>query len=165
MSQELVYTSAPRGVAPNSSGFCTVAYDGGMSRLLMMKLERLSVYDFHFDLADSRSALNPENYIHTRLSVGGESMSVLSRVAFCGADFSGRTNKIAHHFRLQAHEHLPGGPAWMMAEMTNSGLFSKGWSGPPTASLPAGDLAGAVKGEHAISPFKNWARHGDPGCA
>ena len=34
MSQEIVYTSAPKGLKPGSSGFCTVASTAGMARNL-----------------------------------------------------------------------------------------------------------------------------------
>ena len=44
MSQELIYTSAPRGLKPGSQGFCTVAYSRGMSANLMQQLESLSGY-------------------------------------------------------------------------------------------------------------------------
>ena len=165
MSQELIYTSAPRGIAPSSSGFCTVAHDAAMPRLLIMKLERLSAYDFHFDLTDSRSRMNPENYVHTRLT-GGEQVSVLSRVAFCGADYSGRTNKIAHHFSVPGGEQVRGGPGWMLARMAEKKLFREEWAGQANAALPARDLRTLLPDTPAPPrPANAWARHGDAGWA
>ena len=103
MSRQLIYTSAPRGLKPGSAGFCTVAADGGMSQPLMTKLELLSGYEFRYNLSDANADRNPINFCHTRITLGGRTCSVLSRVAFSGADYSGRTNKIAHHFLLE-HE-------------------------------------------------------------
>ena len=45
MSIELVYTSAPRGLNPDSTGFCTVATTPGMNPQVMAKLEGLSGYE------------------------------------------------------------------------------------------------------------------------
>ena len=166
MSQELIYTSAPRGIAANGGGFCTVAHDAEMPRLLTMKLERLSAYDFHFDLADSRSKMNPENYVHTRLGAGGEQLSVLSRVAFCGADYSGRTNKIAHHFGLSIAEQMRGGPGWMLARMAEKKLFREEWTGQASSALPARDLR-ALLPDLPVPPrpANAWAKQGDAGWA
>jgi len=127
MSTELVYTSAPRGLKPNSSGFCTVAASAGMSRRARMKLEMLSGYELHFSLSDPKASLNPVNYAHTRVDLDGEMRSVLSRIAFAGAGYSGRSNKIAHHFLLDRHEQLPIGPAAMMLQMEKEGRFRSAW--------------------------------------
>ena len=135
MSLELIVTSAPRGLKPNASGFCTVAATAGMSRQVMMKLEALSGYEFHFNLSDAQAPLNPVDYAHTRVTIGGETSSVLSRIAFCGADYSGRTNKIAHHFILHPREQHARGPAWMMHQMAR-GVFRKDWQGEPKEFPP-----------------------------
>ena len=41
---ELFYTSAPRGLRPGSSGFCTVSMTSGMPPTLISRLESLSSY-------------------------------------------------------------------------------------------------------------------------
>jgi hypothetical protein len=44
MSQELIYTSAPRGLKPGTRGFCTVVSTQQMSQPLAERLESLSGY-------------------------------------------------------------------------------------------------------------------------
>ncbi|MBE3071147.1 MAG: hypothetical protein IMZ66_13010, partial [Planctomycetes bacterium] len=130
MSSEMVYTSAPRGLKPHASGFCTVAATADMPAPLLGRLETLSGYEFRFDLSDAHAHLSPVNFAHTRLAAGDETLSVLSRVAFCGADHTGRASKIAHHVLLDADERLPGGPAWMLARMDGA-VFRTEWTEEP----------------------------------
>ena len=154
MSLELVHTSAPKGLGPASSGFCTVAATGGMSRQFMMRLEALSGYQFHFSLSDPQANQNPVNYAHTRISVGGQTHSVLSRIGFAGADYSGRTNKVAHHVMLERGEALPQGPAWML--MTQ-GVFIAAWNREP-GNLPRRSPWTAVAGQpRPPEPATTWA--------
>jgi hypothetical protein len=166
MSMELVYTSAPRGLKPNTSGFCTVAMTAGMPRQAMTRLESLSGYEFHFNLSDPNSRLNPTNYAHTRIPIGGQTQSVLSRVAFAGADYSGRTNKIAHHFVLGDEELPPGGPAWTMGEMAD-GVFRPEWPEAPQELPPRrlDELLGARRSS-GPRPARRWEQvAGDAGWA
>jgi len=165
MSKQLIYTSAPRGLKPGSSGFCTVAADGGMSQTLMTKLELLSGYEFRYNLSDPNAERNPINFCHTRITLGGRAASVLSRVGFCGSDYSSRTNKIAHHFLLEQGERLPGGPAWMMREMARGGRFRTAWNDPPKAlaSVALPDLLPRSAPDR--QPLQEWSQLGDPGWA
>ena len=166
MSFELIYTSVPRGLKPGSSGFCIAAATAALSRQVMTQLEQLSGYEFCYNISDPKAHLNPVNYSHVRITVAGEARSVLSRVAFSGADYSGRTNKIAHHFLLEPNENVPNGPGWMMARMAE-GIFKTKWS-EEAQEMPAraigsmlGDGAGA-----APRPAARWQRQtGDAGWA
>ena len=142
MGLELIVTSTPKGLKPNSSGFCTVAATTGMSRQIMMKLEALSGYEFRFGLSSPDASRNPTNYAHSQMTVTGENICALSQVAFCGADYSGRTNKIAHHFVLAANEKAPAGPASMMRQMA-TGVFKHAWQGD-AQELPPADLGSLV---------------------
>jgi len=166
MSYELVYTSAPRGLKQSAGGYCTVAADGGLPRSLAMKLEMLSPYQFHYKLTDADVSNNPVNYSHTIVLSGGEMHSVLSRVAFCGTDYSGRINKIAHHFLLTDDEKLPVGPARMLKEMERLELLAKRWEKKPEAlaSRRLNELlAGVEPGEP--QPAQAWAQLGNAGWA
>jgi hypothetical protein len=165
VSLELIYTSVSRGLSPGSSGFCTAAATGGMSRQVMGKLEALSGYSFHFNISDPKANLNPVDYAHTQVRIGSETLSVLSRVAFCGADYSGRTNKIAHHFLLERGEQLPGGPAWMMRQMAQK-TFVAAYSGEPK-NLPKRDLRAAFPATPGpAGPATTWQiTTGDAGWA
>ena len=163
MSRQMVYTSASEGLKRGSSGFCTVAADGGMSPALMTKLEFLSGYEFRYNLSDPDSDKNPVSFCHTQIKLGGRTAHVLSRVAACGADYSGRTNKIAHHFLLEDGELLPCGPAQMIRRMEAKGLFSRNWDGPPR-SLDSLDLTGKIGDSSEVGkPAEHWESHGDAG--
>jgi hypothetical protein len=163
VSRQLIYTSAPEGLKRGSSGFCTVAADGGMSPPLMTKLELLSGYEFRYNLSDPNSDQNPVSFCHTRIDLGGRTAHVLSRVAFCGADYSGRTNKIAHHFLLEDGELLPCGPAEMIRRMDAKGLFCLNWDTGPR-SLEATDLTEPLSDSmDSDEPPRQWANHGDAG--
>ncbi|MHC4561151.1 MAG: GAP1-N2 domain-containing protein [Planctomycetota bacterium] len=149
MSFELIYTSVPKGLTPNSSGFCTAAATAGISRAVWMKLEALSAYEFLFQLSDPKAQLNPVNFAHTTVAIGSQRQSVLSRVAFCGADYSGRANKIAHHVLLGPTDPTPAGPAAMMLQM-REGFFSQRWDRGPT-EMPSRSLAQTL-GQTAVEP-------------
>jgi len=166
MSLELIYTSVPRGLGPGSSGFCTAAATGGMSRQVTAKLEALSGYQFHFNLSDPKAAENPVNWAHTQVRSGADTLSVLSRIAFSGADYSGRTNKIAHHFLLEQGEGSANGPAWMLMTMAQHQAFVAGYSGDPR-SLPKRDLRAVVPQEpRPPEPATTWqSMTGDAGWA
>ena len=163
MSFELVYTSVPRGLSPNSSGFCTVAATAGISRVALMMLEGLSAYEFRYRLSDAQADLNPPNFAHTVISSGSERHSVLSRIGFSGADYSGRANKIAHHVLLTAPDRVAAGPAAMMAHMRDD-VFHRHWSDPP-GELAARSMAALMSGVSAgQGPAQLWQQvTGDAG--
>ena len=64
MSQELIYTSAPRGLKPGSQGFCTVVSTQGISASLVQRLEALSGYRHVFPPQDPNARLNPVLFSH-----------------------------------------------------------------------------------------------------
>ena len=160
MALELVYTSAPRGLRPGTSGYATVACTRGMPAAYVEALETLSGYKPVFAAGDARAALNPVSFAHRRLTLGGKTVSVLSRVAFCGFDHTGRTNKLAHHLVLDRAEWVPGGPAWLLRQPQ---VLLERWDGEPRhldaePRLPAGDPGPAVAA--------SWGTlTGDPGWA
>ncbi|WP_339688303.1 hypothetical protein [Gimesia maris] len=116
MSQEIVYTSAPQGLKPGSRGFCTVIATQGMARNLAERLESLSGYRHAFAVHDEYAHLNPVNYSHLKVTVGGQEYSVLSRIGDAGQDYTGRTNKLAHHVALTPSERPPAGPAYQLQQ-------------------------------------------------
>jgi len=161
VSQELLYTSATRGLKPGSSGFCTVASTRGMSGPLASALESLSAYRHVFRPGDPQAHRNPVAWVHVRLSAGGRSYCVLSRVADYGQDYSGRNNKLAHHVALQANETPTSGPARML-EQPN--FMETSWDGEPRI-LPVGR---AVTHKHraTLGACRHWQdMTGDAGWA
>lgn len=129
MSQELLYTSAPRGLKPGSRGFCTVLNTQGMAAALTTALEGLSGYRPVYPSGDDRANRNPVVYSHLKLQVSGRSTNVLSRIADFGLDYSQRANKLAHHVVLDQTELLPSGPANLLAMRD---FMRESWAGEPT---------------------------------
>ena len=132
MPKELIFTSAPNGVDPGSSGYCTVAKHKGIDRLLTKALEGISYYEMMND---------PEKpvvrtYRILRLKTG--IFCVLSRIGYSGSDHTGRTNYIAHHLVFEHSEvyALAVTPAEIL-------LYGKGWleewpQGTPASYLQEG---------------------------
>lgn len=142
MSQEIIYTSSPRGLRPGSRGFCTVASTSGMPKTLAERLESLSGYRHLYQPIDPNAHLNPIALSHLIMLVGGQKYHVLSRVADAGLDYSQRSNKLAHHVALLTPELTAPGPAWSLSQ---PGLMETTWSGEPRIlpagrSLPSGGL-------------------------
>jgi hypothetical protein len=100
MPQQLIYTSAPRGIVAGRSGYCTVARSATMREALMLQLERFSYYQ-HLSLSGGR-----ERPIFTCRAVDlrGSRFQVLSQIQDAGLDFTGRTNFIAHHLVFAPEE-------------------------------------------------------------
>ena len=146
MSQELHYTSAPRGLKPGIKGYCTVASTLQMPGPLAERLESLSGYRQVFPATSPEAARNPVVVSHLRISLGGQDLSVLSRVASAGLDYTDRSNKYAHHVAIAPPERPEGGPAWLASR---PGFLETAWGGEPRVipagrKVPSGDLAPGV---------------------
>lgn len=126
MAQEILYTSAEKGLKPGSRGFCTVISSEGMAKNVAERLEGLSGYRHVFGIHDANREWNPVNWAHTTTRIGGKNWHVLSRVADAGQDYSGRTNKLAHHIALERSEQQPAGPARLLAD--NDVVYEE-WNG------------------------------------
>jgi hypothetical protein len=126
MADELVYTSAQRGLKSGSRGFCIVAATANLSPKTVTLLESMSAYR-HLNLpTGDPHPDNPVAWSHLHLPRDGS--SILSRVADSGLDYSGRTNKLAHHLVLSPADRGPAGPAAMLSAKDN---LMHLWSGEP----------------------------------
>ena len=108
--EELIFTSSERGLQIGKSGFCTVASTPDMAPNLMRMLESLSGYRHLFTPGSPEAAKNPVVYSFLQVKVGGEQKHVLSRVTDAGIDYSGRSNKLAHHIALPEKSDKAGSP-------------------------------------------------------
>ncbi|MDZ4847691.1 MAG: hypothetical protein SGI77_00210 [Pirellulaceae bacterium] len=126
MSVELLYTSAPQGLKQGSRGFCTVLSTAGMPINLAQRLESLSGYRQVYPPQDVKAADNPICFSHLRLTLGGRTVSILSRLCAFGIDYSQRTNKLAHHVVLDPSEQIAAGPAIVLNQ---PGVIRTKWSG------------------------------------
>ena len=126
MSVELLYTSAPSGLKQGSRGFCTVVSTAGTPVNLATRLESLSGYRQLFPTDSPQADQNPVAHSHLRFKMAGNVTSVLSRIAAYGADYSGRTNKIAYHLVVESEEQPAAGPAWLLMQ---PGIMQTDWDG------------------------------------
>lgn len=100
MPQQLIYTSAPRGLVAGRSGYCTVARSASMREALMLQLERFSYYQ-HLALSGGQER---PIFACRVVDIRGSRFHVLSRIQDAGLDFTGRTNFIAHHLVFTPEE-------------------------------------------------------------
>ncbi|MSR70130.1 MAG: hypothetical protein EXS17_07285 [Phycisphaerales bacterium] len=126
MAFELFYTSAPRGLKPQTSGFCTVAMTRGFPAPFVPRLEALSGYRPPHDGASIEAA--PIAWSHWIVDAGGVERHVLSAVGPTAPDHTLRNNKFAHHLLLRADELIEAGPAWVIAQ---PGMMANEWIGEP----------------------------------
>src|SRR5437870_1741148 len=110
----------------------------------------LSGYRPLFPPLDTRAPLSPVAYSHFRVTVGGRSYSVLSRVCAAGLDYSERTNTFAHHVILDGEELPRGGPAWLLRQ---PGFMVNTWDGD-VRFLSAGRIP--PRGEAPPAPCRAW---------
>ena len=135
MPQQLIYTSAPRGIIAGRSGHCTVARSASMREALMLQLEKFCYYQ-HLSLSGGQER---PIFACRIVDIRGSRFHVLTRIQDAGLDFTGRTNFIAHHLVFTPEEirqnasppvilrHWPG---WMKLWTTEPQLFeSEDWSG------------------------------------
>jgi len=159
MPHELYYTSAPAGLSPGSFGFCIVAATSGFPEPLQGRLEALSGYRAVYPPGTPKVADNPVGHGHWIVTAGSKTYHILSRVACAGFDYTGRTNKFAHHLALDAGELTSAGPAWLLGA---PGVMETAWSGDPRLVEPRRLPPGNV----ITKPCSAWAvRTGDAGWA
>ena len=159
MSYEIVYTSSLQGLNGSGRGFCTVAATSGIPRVLQEKLESLSGYRHLHSPGSKRNAVN---YCCQTIRIQQEPYIVLSRIADAGNDFSGRSNKIAHHLALSLNEAraTSSPPTALLADRE---FWYTKWSGEPLW-LPAGRMPTPVPFDRV--PCDTWkSTFGDAGWA
>ena len=160
MIQEIIYTSAEKGLKQGSRGFCTVVATVGIPINLAERLESMSGYRQIFPVGDPRAALNPVSFSHITTRIAGQSLHVVSRVADAGQDYSGRSNKLAHHLALTDRDCIPAGPARLL---TQPGIIVERWNGEvrnvPPRQLPQVDAPDTIQlvAWHAVTGDHGWA--------
>ena len=141
MPFELIYTSAPRGLLPGTSGFSTVKATRGIPLSLREALEALSAYRHDFPPHDARAKQNPVCNSLLEMNVGGKRWFVLSRIADAGLDHTHRTNFLAHHLAFTEAECRGIDP---LTVMTTPDVFATSWDGRveelAAPALPSGSL-------------------------
>ncbi len=99
MAYQLIYTSAPRCLEAGRSGFGTVARHRGISPLLVSVIERASQFS-RLPGTDSDRVI----FCHRIINLSAAKFHLLSAIRDAGADYTGRTNHIAHHLVVEPRE-------------------------------------------------------------
>jgi hypothetical protein len=127
MAYQLIYTSAPRLLEAGRSGFGTVARHREIPPLIVTALERISQFS-RLPGSDTSRVI----YAHRVLTAGGRNLHVLSAIRDAGADYTGRTNHIAHHLVVDPREITALGPACPSpAEVLQAMEWAAAWQGSP----------------------------------
>ena len=144
MPLQLIFTSAPQGLTPGRSGYCTVARHRAVPDRLAQLLE--SVGTPH-ERADG------ETFTFRMLEAGGKNWCVLSRFVARGLDYTQRDNRLAHHliFSLEEAAVLPP-PAAIAGRWKG---WRNEWSGAPIW-LEGEDRPLQLETQAPLTPAVTW---------
>ena len=169
MAQELINTSAPKGLKTGSKGYCTVAYTEGMPSNLLAVLEAYSGYAPVYQVFEEKAALNPVSFCHYRYSAGAMATDIVSRICFSGLDYTKRFNKLAHHIVIEPGEKTVGGPASFIGKFDEFCFFERTWEKAPellTQQLLQDKIAKVRRAETSFGKASTWkSLAGDEGWA
>ena len=160
---ELVFTSAKAGLIPGRSGFCSVAWTEGMPQNLVSLLENMSGYNALYMPNDPKAELNPVCYSYQKVRYGHNELRILSRIAFAGLDYTGRTNKIAHHIIIEDDSELASLQHGPVSAFLCEENFITEWNEPPRllprrTRLKSATTAGLRADQwHTITGYPQWA--------
>lgn len=125
MARQLIFTSAPRGLAPGRTGLVTVARHRELDEALVAELERWSRYD----RAPFGGGRLPEVFVLRGWERGGTRAYVLTRTVDAGVDYSGRANFLAHHLIVEPRE-IQRAPMPALLALGWKGWLNR-WTGGP----------------------------------
>jgi septum formation topological specificity factor MinE len=145
MAQQLVYTSAGKLLEAGRSGFGTVARSKSLSPLLVSAIERVS--QFANIRGTDRSRVI---FVHRRIIAANNRVNLISRIADAGADYTGRTNHIAHHLIISQEEmHNAAARGITPADVLMQFSWFSRWEETPKFFGPEDD----VQLEQAVQPL------------
>ena len=101
---KLIYTSVPKGLIQGRSGFTTVAMTEGFPSNLIPLVENMSGYRNIYPPEDPNAARNPVNCTYFRQRFGSTEYSMVSRIAYHGLSYTGRSNTLAVHLLFTPEE-------------------------------------------------------------
>jgi len=144
MPLQLIFTSAPQGLTPGRSGYCTVARHRAIPDRLAQLLESVGT-------PHERPA--GETFTFRMLEAGGQNWCVLSRFVARGLDYTQRDNRLAHHliFSLEEAAVLPP-PAAIAGRWKG---WRDEWSGAPTW-LEGEDRPLQLETQTPLTPAVTW---------
>jgi hypothetical protein len=144
MPLQLIFTSAPQGLTPGRSGYCTVARHRAVPDRLAQLLESVGT---------PHERPEGETFTFRMLEAGGGRWCVLSRFVARGLDYTQRDNRLAHHliFSLEEAAVLPP-PAAIAGRWKG---WRNEWSGAPTW-LEGEDRPLQLESQTPLTPAITW---------
>ncbi len=144
MPLQLIFTSAPQGLTPGRSGYCTVARHRAIPDRLAQLIEAIGT-------PHERPA--GETFTFRMLDAGGRNWCVLSRFVARGLDYTQRDNRLAHHlvFTLEEAAVLPP-PAAIAGRWKG---WRDEWTGAPTW-LEGEDRPLQLETQTPLTPAVTW---------
>jgi hypothetical protein len=144
MPLQLIFTSAPQGLTPGRSGYCTVARHRAIPDRLAQLLESVGT---------PHEKPEGETFTFRQLEAGGKNWFVLSRFVARGLDYTQRDNRLAHHliFSLEEASVLPP-PAALAGRWKG---WRDEWTGAPTW-LEGEDRPLALEPQTPLTPAITW---------
>lgn len=144
MPLQLIFTSAPQGLTPGRSGYCTVARHRAVPERLAQLLESVGT---------PHERAEGETFTFRTLEAGGRNWCVLSRFVARGLDYTQRDNRLAHHliFSLEEAAVLPP-PAAIAGRWKG---WRDEWTGAPTW-LEGEDRPLHLETQTPLTPAVTW---------
>ena len=153
MAWQLIYTSAPRLLEAGRSGFGSVARHRQISPLLVSAVERASQFSRQPGMDPARVI-----YSHRIIPISGARFHVLSCTRDAGADYTGRTNHIAHHVIAEAREVAKlRSQAASPADVLLTIPWTARWDEPPRFLEPDEELDLADYAPRTSADGEHWA--------
>ena len=152
MPLQLVFTSAPQGLTPGRSGYCTVARHRAVPDRLAQLLESVGT---------PHELTEGETFTFRTLEAGDRHWFVLSRFVARGLDYTQRDNRLAHHLIFTAEEAALLAPPAALAARWKGWLAE--WSGAP-AWLEGETRPLALEPATPLSPAVTWREHAGTGA-
>ncbi|MFM7398308.1 MAG: hypothetical protein ACKO4N_04990 [Verrucomicrobiota bacterium] len=144
MPLQLIFTSAPQGLAAGRSGFCTVARHREIPDRLVQLLESFGT---------PHAAGEGETFACRTIEASGRRWIVLSRFVARGLDYTRRDNRLAHHLVFTPEEASVLPPAAAVA------LRWKGWKDEWTEQprwLDGHDRPLTLSKDAPLTPAVTW---------
>ena len=144
MPLQLIFTSAPQGLTPGRSGYCTIARHRTIPDRLAQLLESIGT-----------PHERPEGATFTFrvLEAGGKNWYVLSRFVARGLDYTQRDNRLAHHLIFSSEEAAVLPPPAAIAGRWKG--WRDEWSGAPTW-LEGEERALQLEAQTPLTPAVTW---------
>ena len=144
MPLQLIFTSAPQGLTPGRSGYCTIARHRAIPDRLAQLLESVGT---------PHECPQGETFTFRLLEAGDKNWCVLSRFVARGLDYTQRDNRLAHHLIFSLEEAAIHPPPAAIAGRWKG--WRDEWTGAPTW-LEGEDRSLQLESQTPLTPAVTW---------